>query len=102
MRNRAATSLVVAAVFSATCLAAQTPPPTFEVASIKSNTTDPVGVGGLGWGPDSIRGRNQSPAALIRMAFGVQPDQVVDTPAWATTERFNINAKVPPRVVFNA
>jgi hypothetical protein len=39
----------------------------FEVASIKPNTSDAVGVGGLGWGADSIRGRNQSPASLLRM-----------------------------------
>lgn len=76
--------------------------PAFDVTSIKVNNTDPVGVGGLGWGPDSIRGRNQSPVSLIRMAFGVQTDQIVDAPAWADTERFNISAKVAPGVIFNA
>ena len=42
----------------------------FEVASIKPNSSDAAGVGGLGWGPNSIRARNQSPASLLRMAFG--------------------------------
>jgi uncharacterized protein (TIGR03435 family) len=74
----------------------------FEVASIKPNTSDAVGVGGLGWGANDIRGRNQSPASLLRMAFGVQADQIMNTPAWASSERFDINAKVAPGVVFNA
>jgi len=74
----------------------------FEVASIKPNTSDAVGVGGLGWGADFIRARNQSPASLLRMAFGVQGDQIIGAPAWAGTERFDITAKVAPGVVFNA
>lgn len=75
---------------------------TFEVASIKPNSADAVGVGGLGWGPDSIRARNQSPASLLRMAFGAQADQIIGAPAWAATERFDISAKVSPGVVFIA
>src|SRR5437763_8419998 len=74
----------------------------FEVAAIKPNSADAVGVGGLGWGPDSIRARNQSPASLLRIAFGVQADQIIDLPAWAATERFDISAKVAPGIVFNA
>jgi uncharacterized protein (TIGR03435 family) len=74
----------------------------FEVASIKPNTSDAVGVGGVGWGANDIRGRNQSPASLLRMAFGVQADQIINTPAWASRERFDINAKVAPGIVFNA
>ena len=74
----------------------------FEVASIKPNTSDAVGVGGIGWGANDVRGRNQPPASLLRMAFGVQADQVINTPAWASSERFDINAKVAPGVVFNA
>ena len=74
----------------------------FEVASIKPNSSDAAGAGGLGWGPNSIRARNQSPASLLRMAFGVQADQIIDAPAWAATERFDISAKVAPGVVFNA
>src|SRR4029079_19226178 len=73
----------------------------FDVASIKPNRSDAVGVGGLGWGADFIRARNQSPASLLRMAFGAQADQIIDAPAWADTERFDITAKVAPGVVFN-
>lgn len=93
--------IILAAVLSATALAAQPPTPAFEVATIKPNKTDAAGVGGLGWGPDSIRGRNQSPVSLIRIAFGVLPDQVVGVPDWATTDRFDISAKVAPGVLFN-
>ena len=74
----------------------------FEVASIKPNTSDAVGVGGVGWGANDIRGRNQSAASLLRMAFGVQADQTINIPAWASSERFDINAKVAPGIVFNA
>jgi uncharacterized protein (TIGR03435 family) len=74
----------------------------FEVASIKPNTSDPVGVGGLGWGANDIRGRNRSAASLLRMAFGIQADQLINAPVWASTERFDINAKVAPGIVFNA
>ena len=55
-----------------------------------------------GGGADNIRGRNQSPASLLRMAFGVQADQIINTPAWASAERFDISAKVAPGIVFNA
>ena len=90
--------IILAAVLSTALLAARSPATTFEVASIKSNKSDAPDLAGLGWGPDTVRARNQSPASLVRTAFGVQPDQVVDTPAWATTDRFDINAKVAPRV----
>jgi uncharacterized protein (TIGR03435 family) len=76
-------------------------PLAFEVASIKPNSSDAPGVGGLGWGPDSIRATNIPPSTLLWMAFGVQPDQIIDTPSWATTERYNINAKIPRGGVFN-
>jgi len=98
-----------AAIFVATSVVrllgqSQTDPKalTFEVASIKPNTTDAVGVGGVGWGANDIRGRNLSPASLLRMAFGAQADQIINTPAWASSERFDITAKVAPGVVFNA
>jgi len=74
----------------------------FEVASIKPNSYDAVGAGGLGWGADNIRARNQSAASLLRMAFGAQADQIIGAPQWANAERFDISAKVAPGVVFNA
>src|SRR5262245_8977453 len=94
-------TIMLAAVLSAATLAAQTPVPAFEVASIKANTSDAPDVGGLGFTMDGIRARNLSPAKMLPMAFGVQPDQIVETPSWAATERFDINAKVAPGVVFN-
>src|SRR5690242_6927639 len=107
MRQRLSIRLmvVVLATLVLPSLGHAQPAPTtqsFEVASIKPNTSDTVGVGGLGWGAKDIRGRNQSPASLIRMAFGIQRDQLINLPGWASSERFDINAKVAPGIVFNA
>lgn len=101
MRSRTAASLVLAAVVSTASSAAQGPARAFEVASIKPNKSDAPGAGGLGFAPGGILARNLSPATLLTMALGVQPDQVVNAPAWATNERFDVNAKVGPNVVFS-
>lgn len=73
----------------------------FEIASVKPNTSDAPGIGGLGFAPNGIRARNASPATLLWMAFDVQPDQIVDTPSWATNERFDINANISSGHIFN-
>ena len=86
---------------SSTRLHGQARPPSFEVASIKPNTNDAPGVGGLGFAPGGIRARNQSPVRILEIALGVQPDQVVSAPSWATNEGFDINARVGSNVVFN-
>jgi uncharacterized protein (TIGR03435 family) len=99
MRSRTTASLVLAAAVSTASSAAQGPPRAFEVASIKPNKSDAPGAGGLGFAPGGILARNLSPAALLTMALGVQPDQVINAPAWATDERFDVNAKVGPNVV---
>jgi uncharacterized protein (TIGR03435 family) len=101
MRSRTAASLVLAAVVSTASSAAQGPARAFEVASIKPNKSDAPGAGGLGFAPGGILARNLSPATLLTMALGVQPDQVVNAPAWAANERFDVNAKVGPNVVFS-
>src|SRR5437016_5702198 len=90
--------ILMAVLLAAATLAAQS----FEVATIKPNNTDPPDRGGLGFTLDGIRARNQAPADLVRMAFGLQKDQVIGTPSWASTERFDIIAKLAPGTVFNA
>jgi uncharacterized protein (TIGR03435 family) len=101
MGRRATASLVLAAFVSTASLAAQGPARVFEVASIKPNRSDAPGTGGLGFAPAGIIARNLSPATLLTMALGVQPDQVVNVPSWAANERFDVNAKVGPSVVFS-
>jgi uncharacterized protein (TIGR03435 family) len=80
----------------ATLLRAQTAPEPpkhrFEVASIKpsqaadsSNRMGPTPQGGL-------RAQNVTPLQLIALAYGVRPFLIVDTPDWATNQRFDIVA----------
>jgi uncharacterized protein (TIGR03435 family) len=74
----------------------------FEVASIKlSPPPDPRGTT-IGWhgGPDSddpgmFRGQNLNLLNLITMAYSVKTFQV-NAPEWAVTQKFNIDAKIPP------
>jgi uncharacterized protein (TIGR03435 family) len=82
-------------------LASSSGGPAFEVASIKPNKTDAPSIVGMGFAPDGIRARNVPPSTMLWMALGVQPDQIVEVPPWATTDRFDIIAKVAPGEVFN-
>jgi uncharacterized protein (TIGR03435 family) len=76
-------------------LCAQTPPadkPTFEVASVRENTSgsDKIGIGIQPGG----RFNAVNPLwDLIRQAFAVQRTQIVGAPDWTETARFDIVAK---------
>ena len=39
-----------------------------------------------------LRAQNVTPLQLIALAFGVRPFLIVDTPDWATNQRFDIVA----------
>ena len=66
---------------------------TFEVVSVKPNTT-----GNSGWSitytADSLRATNATLSALIQSAYGVLlEDRLVGGPSWVRTRRFDVNAK---------
>jgi uncharacterized protein (TIGR03435 family) len=66
---------------------------TFEVASVKANTT-----GNSGWfveyTADSLRATNATLAALIQSAYGIMwAERLVGGPSWVRTRRFDVNAK---------
>jgi uncharacterized protein (TIGR03435 family) len=91
-------SMLVAAavVFVGTALVAQTPAtdaPSFEVASVKPNTSGDgfVRVGGP---PGRFSATNVPLRMLIQMAYQVQPFQLEGGPGWIGTDRFDIVAKV--------
>ena len=93
MTGRSCTSFLIIATASA-CWA-QTSSPAFEVADIKPH--DPsIPVSGKG----RITGsRIDLPGAtlnmLIGIAYGVQPNMIVGSPAWATTQLYDVIAKSP-------
>ena len=76
-------------------ISAQTPRPTFEVASIKK-IDKPVTFRGFPTGP--IRGgtvtlMNSTVASLIQFAYGLRDFQVVDGPDWVRKDLFEVQAR---------
>ncbi|HXJ39017.1 MAG TPA: TIGR03435 family protein, partial [Bryobacteraceae bacterium] len=65
---------------------------TFEVASIKLNTSHPDG-NGITTGQGGLTTENTSLFALVRHALGVQEYQISGGPAWVRDLGFDINAR---------
>ena len=94
--------LVVAATLSVAFAQSPTEPgPAFDVVSIKRNTSV---------NPDErftilpggrLLGIAVQPFFLIRQAYEVQPDQILNAPEWVTSERYDINATMPGGVAFS-
>ena len=76
-------------------IAQQPPTAAFEVVSVKPHTSDD----GRWMATMQPGGRfvaiNVPLRLVIRTAFNVQNDQIVNAPAWLDTDRFDINAKAP-------
>ena len=97
LRSLAAFSLVALA----TALPAQEPPPileaSFEVASVKRN---------IDGGPTTFNPQatgqftviNFPFATLITAAYQLQPYQLQDAPSWTREDRYNINARLDPKI----
>lgn len=78
--------------------AAQNAPPslTFEVASIKLDRSDSGAVGfGFGAKGNRFTASNVPLKTLIHYAYGVAEDQILDAPAWLSSEHYDIEAEVP-------
>jgi uncharacterized protein (TIGR03435 family) len=71
------------------------PAPKFEVASIKPNKSADQGIGGRGFGNGRWDRTNTPLKVLILEAFGVRGEQLIGLPAWADTERFDVDARGP-------
>jgi len=73
--------------------AAETGPLQFEVASIKPNRTG-SGQVSIGIQPGGrFQANNVTLRELIRVAYQVQPFQIVGGPSWMTSDRFDVQAK---------
>jgi uncharacterized protein (TIGR03435 family) len=69
--------------------------PSFEVATIKPSAP---GEGLNGYAPFNTRGRHFSAKTvtlidLIKLGYEVQPRQILNAPAWAETDKFDIEAE---------
>ena len=72
---------------------AQNAPPAFEVASIKENKTGSQNSSSRTAG-DRYSASNVSLVGLLRTAYAVQEFQIAGYPAWAETDKFDIEAKM--------
>ena len=99
MRSRSGLFVTAAALVVAAGLAAQSPQPpaggpAFEVASIRPNTSGDGRVM-MQNQPGRYIATNVSLRLLIRNAYQLQDSQITGGPGWASSDRFDINAKVP-------
>jgi bla regulator protein blaR1 len=81
------------AAAQAASTAAAAPALAFDIASIKPDkSTD--GMSRLGLMPGSnFVATNVSPLMLIRMAYGVEDNQISGAPSWLSSQRYDIEAK---------
>jgi len=66
--------------------------PTFEVASVKPNTSGDLGMG-IQAAPGGLRARNVTVRLLVRTAYRIQESQLTGGPDWLDADRFDIVAK---------
>lgn len=71
------------------------PLPTFEVASVKMNTSGPGGPMMLAPRGERFVATNVPVATLVTMAYQLRPHQLIEPPRWMLMERFDIQAKAP-------
>jgi uncharacterized protein (TIGR03435 family) len=95
-------SLALIMAISVTSLAAQDAvPATFDVVSIKPNTSGSL-ARSIGPQPGGFGGLNVSARELIAYAYGISQNaaavQIVDGPAWLDGERFDVDARLATRL----
>jgi|SRR5687767_2557830 len=94
--TRTTVSVVAIAWLGATVVLAQSPPPRFEVVSIRRNTSESVAGMGTRTLPDgTFVMTNLAMEAIIRRVSPVPVRTVIGLPDWATYDRYDIIAKPP-------
>lgn len=73
-------------------LSAQTPRPTFEVASVRK-TVQPNPIAPAPTAPDTFYRAGEILPYFIRLAYSIQSFQLAGGPEWVRTDRFEIHAK---------
>lgn len=89
-----AVCLAVALSVMITTAVAQSPPPAFDVTSVKRNT----GGGPMRMlnAPGNLSATNVPVMQLIRMAYQVQDFQIVGAPDWANRDQFDVEGRFDP------
>ena len=90
--HRSGWIFVVAVGLMAT-LSAQTPDPTFEVASVKPNKSGEQKSASFVQPGGRYTATNVTLRMLLRSAYGVHDTQIVGGPNWVNTDRFDIAAQ---------
>lgn len=67
--------------------------PTYDVSTIRPNVSGSEN-SGVDRSPSTLRAENVPMQELLRTAFGVPKNLVFGLPAWATSGRFDVNAKI--------
>lgn len=83
------------ALHAQTAAASSPDVPKYDVASIKPASPDASGFM-LMMTPTGVRLKDAQIQTLLQMAFGVEPDRIVDTPEWVRSKRYDIEARVKP------
>ena len=75
--------------------------PKFDVVSIKPHEDESIGKMGISFHttPDGLSFKGGSLDMLLRLAFDVPREQLLNEPEWAKSSRFDIEAKVAPEAV---
>lgn len=91
-------AVVLAVVGGVAVLSGQAPTqqstPSFEVASVKPNTSTSAGQSGRSF-KGSVTLINMPLRLIIANAFDARPANVLGGPEWVDTDRFDINARAP-------
>jgi uncharacterized protein (TIGR03435 family) len=85
--------VLLCGALAATGTHAQSASPAFEVASIKENTSGSQNSSNRTAG-ERYSGTNVSLVSLLRIAYAVQEFQIAGYPAWAETDKFDVEAKM--------
>jgi len=71
--------------------------PAFDVVSIKTHKDEGMMMRmGISATPDGFQADGVSLQMLVRQAFGLSDDRILNEPDWVKSARFDINAKVAP------
>jgi uncharacterized protein (TIGR03435 family) len=71
--------------------------PVYEVASIKPNKSADDRTK-LMYSPDGLTGTNVTPQMLVRLAYGIQDNQISGAPTWFNSESYIMEAKMDSSV----
>jgi uncharacterized protein (TIGR03435 family) len=69
----------------------------YDVASIKPNKSADDRTK-LVYSPDGLTGTNVTPQMLVRLAYGIQDNQISGAPTWFNSESYNMEAKMDSSV----